>query len=139
VLEAVEADLRDKLAEMGAEACLQSLEDSLSNVLRVGERQAVAVDAFSRVIERLYGEHVEPVAIARFSTHLPLYSLRAAAGRLARNGIGGRRLGARAADVRLTPDLFVATWWPVDGAAYSDGSLNLFRLNPVGSRRTRFC
>jgi len=49
VLEAVEADLRDKLAEMGAEACLQSLEDSLSNVLRVGERQAVAVDAFSRV------------------------------------------------------------------------------------------
>ncbi|HEY9140037.1 MAG TPA: hypothetical protein VIN93_04055, partial [Bryobacteraceae bacterium] len=109
VLEAVEADLRDKLAEMGGEACLASLEDSLSNVLRVGERQAVSVDAFSRVVERLYGEHVEPVAIERFSTHLPLYSLRAAAGRLGEEMESVEEDWVPApAGVRLTPDLFVA-------------------------------
>ena len=33
----------------GAEAFLQSLEDSLSNALRVSERRSVAVDAFTRV------------------------------------------------------------------------------------------
>ena len=139
VLEALDADLRAKLAEMGAEACLRSLEDSLSNVLRVGDRQAVAVDAFSRVIERLYGEHVEPVAIERFSTHLPLYSLRAAAGRLGEEMESVEEDWVPApADVRLTPDLFVAH---VVGRSMEpripDGSLNLFRLNPVGSRQNK--
>src|SRR5271169_3731643 len=46
VLEALEEDIRAKLAENGAEAFLQSLEDSLSNVVRVSERQTVSVDAF---------------------------------------------------------------------------------------------
>ncbi len=139
VLEAVEADLRDKLTEMGAEACLASLEDSLSNVLRVGERQAVAVDAFSRAIERLYGERVEPVAIERFSTHLPLYSLRAAAGRLGEEMESVEEDWVPAPDgVRLTPDLFVAH---VVGRSMEpripDGSLNLFRFHPVGSRQSK--
>src|ERR1700730_2571604 len=44
VLEALEEDIRLKLAEAGAEAYLRSLEDSLSNVVRVGDRQSVAVD-----------------------------------------------------------------------------------------------
>jgi SOS-response transcriptional repressor LexA len=137
VLDALESDLRNKLAEMGAERCLASLEDSLSNVLRVGERQAVAVDAFSRVIERLYGEHVEPVSIDRFSTHLPLYSLRAAAGRLGEEMESVEEDWVPApADVRPTPDLFVAH---VVGRSMEpripDGSLNVFRLNPVGSRQ----
>ena len=82
VLEALEEDIRGKLAEDGAEAFLRSLEDALSNVVRVGERQAVAVDAFTRVLDRLYKEHVETVAVQPFRTHVPLYSLRAAAGAL---------------------------------------------------------
>jgi hypothetical protein len=139
VLEAIAADLRDKLVEMGAEACLAWLEDSLSNVLRVGERQAVSVDAFSRVVERLYGEHVAPISIDRFATHLPLYSLRAAAGCLGEEMESAEEDWVPAPEgLRLTPDLFVAH---VVGRSMEpripDGSLNLFRLHPVGSRQNK--
>jgi hypothetical protein len=119
----------------GAEACLAWLEDALSSMLRVGERQAVAVDAFSRVHRaQLYGEHMEPVAIDRFSTHLPLYSLRAAAGGLGEEmESAGGRLGARARRHAALTDLFVAH---VVGHSMEpripDGSLNLFRLHPAG-------
>src|SRR5579863_1588315 len=82
VLEAVPAHLEQLLADMGAAALLESLEDSLSNSVRISGRQNIAVDAFTRVLDRLYREHVEPVAVRPFETHLPLYSLRAAAGRL---------------------------------------------------------
>jgi phage repressor protein C with HTH and peptisase S24 domain len=130
-------DLRAKAAEGGAEALLRSLEDSLSNALRLGERQAVEVDAFTRAVERLYAEHVEAPAVRRFETHLPLYSLRAAAGSL------GEEMAAEAEDwvpgpegMRLSPDLFVAH---VVGRSMEpripDGSLNLFRLHPAGSRQ----
>ncbi len=137
VLELLEEDARQRIAECGAEQYLASLEDSLSNVLRIGERQAVAVDAFSRVLERLFSEHVEPVPVQPFQTHVPLYSLRAAAGSL------GEEMESTAEDwvrppegMRLTPDLFVAH---VVGRSMEpripDGSLNLFRLHPVGSRQ----
>jgi SOS-response transcriptional repressor LexA len=139
VLEALEGDLRSKLDEAGAEACLASLEDSLSSALRVGERQVVAVDAFSRVLAQLYGEHVEPVAIGRFSTHLPLYSLRAAAGRLGEEMESLEEGWVPAPDgLHLTPDLFVAH---VVGHSMEpripDGSLNLFRFHPAGSRQSK--
>src|ERR1039458_3502283 len=69
VLEALEEDIRRKMSETGAEACLRSLEDSLSNVLRVSERQTVEkVDAFSRALDRLYGEHVEKIPVEPFRT-----------------------------------------------------------------------
>src|SRR5207249_8640734 len=41
VLEALQQDIAAKLVERGAEKYLESLEDSLSNVLRVGDRQMV--------------------------------------------------------------------------------------------------
>src|SRR5579883_994145 len=82
VLDALEDDLRAKLAEGGAQALLSSLEESLSNAVRISERRSVTVDAFTRALERLYSENVETVAVAPFRTHLPLYSLRAAAGKL---------------------------------------------------------
>lgn len=139
VLEALEEDLRAKLAENGAEAFLRSLEDSLSNAVRVGERETVAVDAFTRVLDRLYREHVETTAVQPFRTHVPLYSLRAAAGSL------GEEMQSDAEDwvpapagMKLTPDLFVGH---VVGRSMEpripDGSLNLFRLNPVGSRQNK--
>jgi len=137
VLEALEADLRGRIDEWGAEHLLEWLEDRCSNVLRIGDRQTVAIDAFSRVVERLYGEHVEPVAVEPFRTHVPLFSLRAAAGHL------GEELQSEAEDwvrapegVRLGPDLFVAH---VVGRSMEpripNGSLNLFRFHPVGSRQ----
>jgi phage repressor protein C with HTH and peptisase S24 domain len=137
VWDALEADLRAKAAEAGAAAFLASLEDSLSNALRVSERRSVQVDAFTRTVERLFDEHVEERQVRRFETHLPLYSLRAAAGSL------GEEMAVEAEDwvpapegMRLSPDLFVAH---VEGRSMEpripDGSLNLFRLHPAGSRQ----
>src|SRR5215831_16141388 len=80
VLDALGPHIQDCVSEMGAEAFLQSLEDSASNTIRVTDRQSVEVDAFTRVLAQLFSEHVEPVPIEPFRTHLPLYSLRAAAG-----------------------------------------------------------
>jgi SOS-response transcriptional repressor LexA len=139
ILEALEADIEKYLGEWGAEVLLQSFEDSLSNALRIGERQAVAVDAFTRVLDRLYREHVESTEIRPFETHLPLYTLRAAAGRL------GEEMESTEEDwvpappgLHLSRDLFVAH---VVGRSMEpripDGSLNLFRLNPVGSRQNK--
>ena len=139
VLEALPEDLVKRIEESGAEACLQSLEDSLSNVLRVSHRQAVAVDDFSRVLDRLYHEHVEELEVQPFRTHLPLYSLRAAAGSLGEEMESEAEDWVRAPEgLRLAPDLFVAH---VVGRSMEpripDGSLNLFRLHPAGSRQNK--
>src|SRR5579863_95594 len=56
VLGALEPHIRDCLAEQGAQAWLDSMEDWLSNAVRVTGRQTVAVDAFSRVLDRLFDE-----------------------------------------------------------------------------------
>jgi phage repressor protein C with HTH and peptisase S24 domain len=139
VFDALEADLRERLAGQGAASLLASLEDSLSNALRLSGRHAVEVDAFTRAVEQLYSEHVEPLAVAPFRTHLPLYSLRAVAGRL------GEEMEVEAEDwvpappgIRLSEDLFVAH---VAGQSMEpripDGSLNLFRFHSAGSRQGR--
>jgi phage repressor protein C with HTH and peptisase S24 domain len=139
VLEALEEDIRAKVAETGAEAYLRGLEDSLSNVLRVTGRQTVAVDAFTRVVDRLYSDNVAPIPVRQFGTHVPLYSLRAAAGSLGEEMQSEAEDWVRAPEgMRLTPDLFVGH---VVGKSMEpripDGSLNLFRANPVGSRQNK--
>jgi len=109
VLEALEDHLRQCLAESRAETFLRSLEDTLSNVLRVSQRQAVPVDAFSRVLDRLYREHVEDTGVQRFATHLPLFSLRAAAGGLSDEMLSEAEDWVPAPEgMYLSPDLFVA-------------------------------
>jgi SOS-response transcriptional repressor LexA len=139
VLAPMEAYLRKCVVEMGAAAWLASLEDSLSNFLRISDRITVEVDAFSRVLDRLYGAHVGPLPVAPFRTHLPLYSLRAAAGGL------GEEMESEAEDWVRAPEgvhpdrnLFLAH---VVGRSMEpripDGSLNLFRFHPVGSRQGR--
>jgi phage repressor protein C with HTH and peptisase S24 domain len=137
VLDALEGHIRDCIEQTGAEAYLRSLEDSASNALRVTERQSVPVDAFSRVLDRLYREHVDAVPVKPFHTHLPLYSFRAAAG-----GLGDEMESAvedwvpAPEGMQLSPDLFVGH---VAGRSMEpripDGSLNLFRLHPAGSRQ----
>jgi SOS-response transcriptional repressor LexA len=139
VLEALEDEIWRRMAESGGEAFLQSLEDTLSNAVRIGERQSVEVDAFTRVLDQLYCEHVGPLEVRPYENHLPLYSLRAAAGGL------GEEMGAEPEDwvrapegLRLGRDLFVAH---VVGRSMEpripDGSLNLFRLHAVGSRQNK--
>ena len=48
----LEDDLRARAAESGAGQFLRSLEDSLSHVLRLGERESVAVNSFQHTLER---------------------------------------------------------------------------------------
>jgi phage repressor protein C with HTH and peptisase S24 domain len=139
VLEALEEDLRDRLAEYGAEGLLSRLEDSLSNAVRIGERRAVEVDAFTRILEQLYAEHVEEPPVQPFRTHVPLFTLRAAAGSLGEEMAAEPEGWIPAPEgMRLDKGLFAAH---VVGRSMEpripDGSLNLFRLNPVGSRQGR--
>jgi phage repressor protein C with HTH and peptisase S24 domain len=137
VLEAIEEDLHTRAAEMGAGAMLAWLEDSLSNAVRITAREEVAVDAFTRVLDRLYAENVEPLEVRPYLTHLPLYSLRAAAGKLGEDMEAAEEDWVRAPEgLKLDPELFVAH---VVGRSMEpripDGSLNLFRFHPVGSRQ----
>ena len=137
VLEALEEDMRARVAAIGAGPYLASLEDSLSNVLRVSERRTVAVDSFTRVLDRLYSEHVETLEVKPYVTHVPLYSLRAAAGRLGEDMGSAEEDWVRAPEgMRLGPELFAAH---VVGRSMEpripDGSLNLFRFHPAGSRQ----
>src|ERR1035441_694522 len=74
-LAALERDFQDKIAELGPQRLLESWEDSLSHVLRVSAREAVPVDSFSRVADRIFERHVEKNAVQRFRTHLPLYKI----------------------------------------------------------------
>lgn len=138
-LDELDADLRAKASEMGAGALLRWLEDIASNTIRISERQAVAVDAFTRVVEQLYAEHVEAPEVRPFVTHVPLYSLKAAAGSL------GDEMAVEAEDwvpapdgMRISNEHFVAH---VAGRSMEpripDGSLNLFKLHPAGSRQGR--
>ena len=137
VLERLEQDMRDRAAEMGAEPYLLWLEDSLSNAVRLSERQAITVDSFTRVLDRLYAEHIEPVPVEPYVTHLPLLSLRAAAGHLGEEMPSAQEDWVRAPEgLHLGPDLFVAH---VVGRSMEpripDGSLNLFRFRSAGSRQ----
>ena len=137
LLEALNDDFARKIHEMGGDEFLRSLEDSLSNTLRLSARMAVAVDDFPRTLARLYEEHVEEAKVQAFVTHLPLYSLKAAATRFGEDreveSEGWVKAPAR---LRLTPDMFVAR---VVGRSMEpripDGSLCVFRAGVVGSRQ----
>jgi SOS-response transcriptional repressor LexA len=139
VLEAMEEHFRGAMADAGPEAWLRALEDSASNSLRVGERRTVRVDAFTRALDRLFDEHVEHVAAEPYRTHLPLYSMRAAAGFVGEEMEPVVEDWVRAPEgMRLDRDLIVVH---VAGRSMEpripDGSLNIFRLNPVGSRQNK--
>ncbi len=138
ILEVLEDDLRAKSQEFGAARFFRWLEDSLSNTLRVTDREAVTVDSIVRSLDRLYRQHVAP-KILPFRTHLPVYTLRAAAGRFLENQqIEEEGWEETPSDLRLTEDLFIAH---INGRSMEpkipDGSLCVFRLNVAGSRNGR--
>jgi hypothetical protein len=125
------------MADGGAENWLRSLEESCSSALRVSERRTVAVDAFTRALDRIFSESVEPVARLPYVTHLPLYSMRAAAGFIGEEMAPVEEDWVRAPEgMRLDRDLIVVH---VVGRSMEpriqDGSLNVFRLHPAGSRQ----
>jgi SOS-response transcriptional repressor LexA len=139
VLRALADDLAGKASEMGAEKLFEYLEATLSGTLRVTDREPVLVEDFGRSVERLYRQHVQSNVVP-FKTHLPRYSLRAAAGKFLDNEeiVEEGWVEAPAEMQRLYPDMFVAQ---IVGHSMEpripDGSLCIFRAGVVGSRAGR--
>ena len=138
VLSAVEADLSAKASEVGASRLLEYLEDTLSNTIRITLRREVMAEDFERALARLYREHVKP-SVLEFVTHLPRYSLAAAAGKFLENReVEAEGWEEAPAGLKLTREMFVAR---VVGRSMEpkipDGSLCVFRYGVVGSRQGR--
>jgi SOS-response transcriptional repressor LexA len=138
-LSQLEDDLRTRAAEFGAGQFLRSLEDSLSHVLRLGEREIVAVNSFQHTLDRIFARCVEAPVVVPFRTHLPLYSLRAAATRFGEDMQVDEEEWVRIPDgMRAADNLFVAH---VVGRSMEpripEGSLNVFRAPVVGSRQNK--
>jgi len=140
VLAALSQDLRGKATEMGARALLRSLEDSVSNAIRITDRRAVEISNFEWSLNQLFREHV-PTTVRKFQTHVPVYSLRAAAGKFLENAeISEERWEEIPESLcgHLSTDVFAAH---IAGDSMEpripDGSLCLFRANVVGSRKDK--
>lgn len=141
VLSYLAGDLEQKAAELGGPKLLKILEDSLSNVLRLTDRTAIVAADFERALGRLFERHVagirELANVLPFVTHLPLYSLRAAATKFGEDMEVEPDGWVKAPeDLRLSPDMFVGK---VVGRSMEpripDGSLCVFRANPPGTRQ----
>ena len=140
VLEALATDLIQKARpdDLGTAELFRYLENSLGNAVRVTDREAIEVDDFERTLNRLYREHVQ-TNVVPFRTHLPIYSLRAAAGRFLENDEITEEAWLEAPeDLRLIPEMFVGR---IAGRSMEpvipDGSLCVFRHGVVGSRQGR--
>jgi SOS-response transcriptional repressor LexA len=138
VFSALDADLTAKAAEMGAARLLAHLEDTLSNVLRIGDRREVMVEDFESALGRLYREHVRS-NVSEFVTHLPRFSLAVAAGKFLESPeVAAEGWEEAPAKLKLTRDMFVAR---IAGRSMEpkipDGSLCVFRSGVAGSRQGR--
>jgi SOS-response transcriptional repressor LexA len=142
VLSGLEQEFQQQGREAGGESLLRRLEDSFSNTLRITGRETIAVGDFEKALERLYLYHVEgarasATQVLPFRTHLPLYSLRAAATRFGQDMEVEAEAWVHAPEsLTITPDMFVAR---VVGRSMEpvipDGSLCIFRHDVVGSRQ----
>ncbi len=126
--------LRD---ELGGKGVLDYLEDSASNSLVLTNRETIQIGDFRKTLERLFSEHVQEEKIVPFVTHVPLYSLRAAATKFGDDMEVDQEGWVKGPGrVRLSKDMFVAR---VVGRSMEpkipDGSLCLFRASVVGSRQ----
>ena len=81
VLSALEDDLETKQSEMGGRALVNYLLEHCSNMVRVSDPEEMVVGDFEARLNRLYRENVTPKVLP-FRTHVPLTTLRAAAGHL---------------------------------------------------------
>jgi phage repressor protein C with HTH and peptisase S24 domain len=137
-LRLLQDDLHGKAAEMGGPSLLRWMQDALSNVLRLSDPEETAVAWPEADVRRLYKSHVTP-KILPFRTHLPVYTLAAAAGGWGEAMEASQEDWTEAPpDLRLTPDMFVAH---VVGRSMEPkipaGSLSIFRRNVTGSRQGR--
>jgi len=137
-LAALADDIETQVRDHGAEAVLNWLEDSLSGFLRISEREQVPVVNPERTLQRLFDQHVDN-SVRRYVTHLPVYSLRAAATRFGEAAEVEEIEWLRAPEgLRVTENMFIAQ---VVGRSMEplipDGSYCIFRSPVVGSRQNR--
>jgi len=138
VLVEIESDLDAKAHEMGALRLIEYMRDTCSNFVQVTEPREVVVEDFDRALVRLYRDHVAPT-VRPFVTHLPRYTLAAAAGAFLENQVIAEDGWEEApANLRLDDRMFVAR---VVGRSMEpripDGSLCVFRRGVAGSRDGR--
>jgi SOS-response transcriptional repressor LexA len=139
VLNALELDLEEKAREMGGLRLLESLEDSLSGFLRISDRTEISYQSEAAAVDRLFDQFVDST-VRPFITHLPLYSLRAAATKFG-EGMESEQEGWIRTPRNLRPaeGMFAAH---VVGRSMEplipDGSLCIFRAPVTGSRRGRY-
>lgn len=143
VLVAMERDIDRKIRDLGPKEFLRWATDTLSNAIRIGDPESVAVESMDRALARLYRRHV-PAEIQRYETHLPRVALAAAAGSWS-DTMSPETFADAAEDWIETPEdlriddrMFIAE---VAGRSMEpkipDGSLCVFRYSPAGSRRGR--
>jgi phage repressor protein C with HTH and peptisase S24 domain len=124
-------DFALKIREMGGQAFLQWMEDTLSGFLAISQREP----ARGKTLDELYEDHVDGT-IVPYQTHLPVYSLRAAATRFGEESGAEVESWKRVRGLRLTEGMFIAH---VVGRSMEplipDGSLCVFRAPVVGSRQ----
>lgn len=138
VLGEIAADLPGKLAEMGAIRFLEWADNTLSNTFRVSEPRTTLAGEIERTAQALYRKFVHST-VRRYETHLPVYSIRAAAGGFGRD-MAAHAEGWIEVDVPgrrdLSEDLFLIR---IEGRSMEpdipDGSLCVFRAYYGGSRK----
>jgi phage repressor protein C with HTH and peptisase S24 domain len=140
ILALLDDDFTAKIDEMGGDVFLQSLEDTLSNFLLIEKRRDVnVVSSFETALDRLFETHVQRTEVIHFVTHVPLYSLRAAATKFGEDQEVEAEGWVRAPERRkLDRNMFACR---VVGRSMEplipDGSLCLFRGSVVGSRQNK--
>jgi hypothetical protein len=121
--------------KLGGQQCIEWLESTLSNSLRISERKRVRIERSAiATVDALYAKHIRP-KVLRFRTHLPQYSLEAAAGKFGRQmNVDPEGWVEVRTDLPLTKDMFVVH---VEGHSMEptipDGSLCAFRSVISGS------
>lgn len=135
-LEALQFDLRQKAAELGGPSLMAWLVENASNVLQVSEVEETAIGWPEADLRRLYSQHVQ-ARVLPFETHLPQYTLAAAAGKWGEHMEVEPEGWVEAPEgLRMTDDMFVAH---VTGHSMEPkipaGSLCVFRADVAGSRQ----
>ena len=141
ILDALATDLERKGREMGGLRLLDALDDSLSGFFRISDRSSISYSGDARAtVDRLFDQFVDD-EIKPFISHLPFYSLRAAAtkfGEQMENEEEPVRWVRAPENLRLQEGMFIAT---VVGRSMEpripDGSACIFRAPVTGSRNGR--
>lgn len=136
VLPLLEEELKTNAAVMGGERFFAWIEENVSANLRTTDRQTVTAGEFEQTLNRLYASHIHS-EVRAYETHVPLLSLRVAAGAFLENDEVEPEgwIEVPSAMSRLGDEFFAATITGTSMEPYiPNGSVCLFRRFGAGSR-----